>query len=75
MVHFNQLLNYIGYLVMCQLCNHLPKFGIRCILPDFRGCDKSTRPWSGYPYDRMADDIRVRIRSEMRTFYFYFVVI
>lgn len=37
--------------------NELPRYGIRCILMDLRGFGRSDRPWNGYSYDRMADDI------------------
>lgn len=39
--------------------NHLPKYGFRCIQIDLRGYGKSDAPWSGYGYDRLADDICV----------------
>lgn len=38
--------------------NQLPKMGYRCIAMDMRGFGQSARPWSGYDYDRLADDIR-----------------
>ncbi|MFC5773557.1 alpha/beta fold hydrolase [Ectobacillus antri] len=38
--------------------NELPKHGYRCIGVDLRGFGKSDRPWSGYSYNRLADDIR-----------------
>ncbi len=38
--------------------NQLPKHGIRCIGVDCRGFGKSDRPWTGYDYDRLSDDIR-----------------
>jgi len=38
--------------------NQLPKMGYRCIGMDVRGFGKSARPWSGYDYDRLADDVR-----------------
>ncbi len=38
--------------------NQLPKWGFRCIGMDIRGFGKSDRPWSGYDYDRLADDIK-----------------
>lgn len=41
--------------------NHLPAMGYRCIGIDIRGFGKSSKPWSGYTYDRLADDIRVVI--------------
>ncbi|MEK4484706.1 alpha/beta hydrolase [Psychrobacillus sp. FSL H8-0484] len=41
--------------------DHLPALGYRCIGIDIRGFGKSCRPWDGYSYDRLADDIRVII--------------
>lgn len=38
--------------------NQLPKMGFRCIGIDCRGFGLSDKPWSGYDYDRLADDIR-----------------
>ncbi|WP_030565760.1 alpha/beta fold hydrolase [Streptomyces aureocirculatus] len=31
--------------------------GLRCILPDRRGFGRSERPWNGYDYDTLADDL------------------
>jgi non-heme chloroperoxidase len=39
--------------------NQLPKLGYRCIGVDYRGFGKSDRPWKGYSYNRLADDIRI----------------
>lgn len=39
--------------------NLLPQYGFRCIGMDLRGFGKSDRPWGGYSYDRLADDVRV----------------
>lgn len=39
--------------------NQLPKLGYRCIGVDHRGFGKSDRPWNGYSYNRLADDIRI----------------
>ncbi len=39
----------------------LPKYGFRCIQIDLRGFGKSDAPWTGYGYDRMADDVRIII--------------
>ncbi|WP_223067264.1 alpha/beta fold hydrolase [Paenibacillus caui] len=36
----------------------LPGMGYRCIGLDLRGFGKSDRPWRGYSYDRLADDVR-----------------
>lgn len=38
--------------------DELPKMGYRCIGIDTRGFGNSDRPWSGYDYDRLADDVR-----------------
>ena len=38
--------------------NQLPKLGIRCIGIDCRGFGMSDKPWSGYDYDRLADDVK-----------------
>lgn len=43
--------------------NYLPKIGYRCIGIDYRGFGKSDRPWNGYDYDRLSDDIRCVINS------------
>lgn len=37
--------------------DQLPKLGYRCIGVDLRGYGKSDRPWTGYSYDRLADDM------------------
>ncbi|KUF19126.1 alpha/beta fold hydrolase [Streptomyces silvensis] len=31
--------------------------GLRCVLPDRRGFGRSERPWNGYDYDTLADDL------------------
>ena len=41
--------------------DQLPKHGYRCIGVDTRGFGQSDRPWHGYGYDRLADDIRAVI--------------
>lgn len=41
--------------------NQLPRMGYRCIGIDHRGFGKSDRPWKGYSYNRLADDIRIVI--------------
>lgn len=43
--------------------NVLPAMGYRCIGVDWRGFGKSDKPYSGYTFDRLADDIRVLIGS------------
>jgi non-heme chloroperoxidase len=40
---------------------HLPKMGFRCLVMDTRGFGRSDRPWGGYDYNRLADDVRVVI--------------
>lgn len=41
--------------------NVLPALGYRCIGMDWRGFGKSDKPFHGYRYDRLADDVRVVI--------------
>ncbi|WP_416200807.1 MAG: Proline iminopeptidase [Thermocaproicibacter melissae] len=38
--------------------NELPKLGYRCIGIDCRGFGLSDKPWNGYDYDTLADDIK-----------------
>ncbi len=38
--------------------NHLPKLGYRCIGPDQRGFGLSDKPFDGYDYNRLSDDVR-----------------
>lgn len=38
--------------------NQLPKLGYRCIGIDIRGFGLSDKPWSGYDYNRLSDDVR-----------------
>lgn len=38
--------------------NELPKLGFRCIGIDTRGFGDSDKPFCGYDYDRLADDVR-----------------
>lgn len=38
--------------------DQLPKMGYRCIGIDIRGFGNSDKPWRGYSYDRLADDVR-----------------
>lgn len=38
--------------------NYLLQKGYRCIGMDYRGFGQSDRPWTGYDYDQLADDIR-----------------
>ena len=37
--------------------NQLPKMGYRCIGIDQRGFGKSDKPYTGYDYDRLSDDV------------------
>jgi len=41
--------------------NQLPKLGYRCVGMDIRGFGQSARPWEGYDYDRLSDDVRAVI--------------
>ena len=38
--------------------DELPKLGYRCIGIDCRGFGNSDRPWTGYDYNRLSDDVR-----------------
>lgn len=38
--------------------NELPARGYRCIGIDYRGFGKSDRPWQGYDYNQLSDDLR-----------------
>lgn len=41
----------------------LPEMGFRCIGMDIRGFGKSDKPWKGYDYNRLADDVRMVIQA------------
>ncbi len=43
--------------------NQLPKYGFRCVGVDTRGFGLSDRPWSGYDYNRLSDDIRCVVEA------------
>lgn len=43
--------------------DQLPKLGYRCIGIDCRGFGNSDKPWHGYDYDTLSDDIRCVIES------------
>ncbi|HWR09343.1 alpha/beta hydrolase [Sporomusa sp.] len=43
--------------------NQLPKMGYRCIGIDTRGFGNSDRPWHGYDYDRLSDDVRAVVEA------------
>lgn len=36
----------------------LPQHGLRCVSYDRRGFGRSSKPWSGYVYDTLADDLK-----------------
>lgn len=49
--------------------NELPKMGYRCIGIDYRGFGRSDKPWAGYDYNRLADDLwRVVDALNLRNF-------
>lgn len=41
--------------------NKLPMLGFRCIGIDTRGFGKSDKPWTGYDYNTLSDDVRAVI--------------
>lgn len=43
--------------------DQLPRLGYRCIGIDTRGFGNSDKPWGGYGYDRLADDVRCVIEA------------
>lgn len=43
--------------------NELPKNGYRCIGVDLRGFGSSDKPWNGYSYNQMADDISAVVKA------------
>ncbi|PKM47706.1 MAG: alpha/beta hydrolase [Firmicutes bacterium HGW-Firmicutes-8] len=43
--------------------DQLPKMGYRCIGIDTRGFGNSDKPWRGYDYDRLADDVRYVVEA------------
>ncbi|CAM4497020.1 alpha/beta fold hydrolase [Paenibacillus typhae] len=43
--------------------NFLPKLGYRCIGMDWRGYGNSDKPFAGYNFDRLADDVRMVIEA------------
>jgi len=43
--------------------NKLPMMGYRCIGIDTRGFGNSDKPWGGYNYDRLADDVRCVVEA------------
>lgn len=40
-----------------------PENGYRCVGIDQRGFGKSDKPWSGYNYDRLSDDVRAVVEA------------
>jgi non-heme chloroperoxidase len=49
--------------------NILPKMGYRCIGIDTRGFGASDKPWSGYSYDVLAEDVRqIVLALKLRNF-------
>jgi non-heme chloroperoxidase len=44
--------------------NILPSHDVRCIGIDMRGYGRSDKPWGGYDYNRLADDLRI-VMEEM----------
>ncbi|WP_242143914.1 MULTISPECIES: alpha/beta fold hydrolase [unclassified Bacillus cereus group] len=43
--------------------NILPQYGFRCISMDIRGNGQSDKPWGGYSYNRLADDIFIVLEA------------
>lgn len=43
--------------------DELPKMGYRCIGIDTRGFGKSDKPWNGYDYNRLSDDVKCVIET------------
>jgi non-heme chloroperoxidase len=43
--------------------DQLPKMGYRCVGIDTRGFGNSDKPWKGYDYDTLADDIRCVVEA------------
>lgn len=43
--------------------DQLPRMGYRCIGLDTRGFGNSDKPWGGYDYDRLADDVRAVVEE------------
>ncbi|MES2569045.1 MAG: alpha/beta hydrolase [Verrucomicrobiota bacterium] len=56
-----------GWCINCDsweyVMGELPHHGIRCIAYDQRGCGRSDQPWTGYDYDRLADDLASLLES------------
>jgi len=43
--------------------SELPRGGLRCVAYDQRGCGRSGRPWEGYDYDTLADDLQALLEQ------------
>lgn len=43
--------------------DQLPKMGYRCVSIDYRGFGLSDKPWGGYDYNRLSDDLRIVINT------------
>lgn len=43
--------------------DQLPRCGIRCIGLDTRGFGNSDKPWEGYDYDTLSDDVRCVVEA------------
>lgn len=43
--------------------DQFPKKGFRCLGMDIRGFGKSDKPWEGYSYNRLADDLRCVVEA------------
>mgnify|MGYP001434146189 CR=1 FL=1 len=43
--------------------NVLPHYGFRCLGLDLRGFGQSDKPWSGYSYDRLSDDLSIVLET------------
>jgi non-heme chloroperoxidase len=43
--------------------DQLPKMGYRCVGIDTRGFGNSDKPWTGYDYDRLSDDVRCVVEA------------
>ncbi len=43
--------------------DELPRLGYRCIAMDIRGFGKSDKPYEGYNYNRLADDVRCVVNT------------
>lgn len=43
--------------------DQLPKMGYRCVGMDWRGFGLSDKPWGGYDYNRLSDDVRCVVEA------------